>query len=140
MCKQLTATVPVLQLLARVVPTLRPAGIDDTKISKDPAVVAAYRADPLVHHGNPTLGLSSALFGQFDVLRRRAAGLRLPVLLQYGTLDELADPAGSYALERACGSPDLTVHRYDGLWHEIYNAPERAAPLGDLRAWLAAHR
>ena len=47
---------PVLRRLARVAPTLRPAGIDPTKISKDPAVVAAYRADPLVHHGNPTLG------------------------------------------------------------------------------------
>ena len=33
------AAVPVLRALARVAPTLRPAGIDVTKISKDPAVV-----------------------------------------------------------------------------------------------------
>lgn len=62
------AAVPVLRLLARIAPTLRPTGIDDTKISKDPAVVADYRADPLVHHGNPTLGLASALYAQFEVL------------------------------------------------------------------------
>lgn len=132
--------VPVLRLLARVAPTLRPAGIDATRISKDPAVVAAYQADPLVHHGNPTLGLSAALFGAFDVLPGRAADLRLPVLLQHGTLDELTDPAGSRTLELTCGSPDLTVRWYEGLWHEIYHEPERAAPLGDLRDWLAAHR
>ena len=134
------AAVPVLKALAKVAPKLRPAGIDGTKISKDPAVVAAYQADPLVHQGNPTLGLSSALFAQFDVLPDRARGLTLPLLLQHGTLDVLTEPAGTRALEAASGSPDQTVRWYEGLWHEIYNEPERDKPLSDLREWLAAHR
>jgi acylglycerol lipase len=134
------AAVPVLRLLAKVGPTLRPAGIDATRISKDPAVVAAYQADPLVHQGNPTLGLSAALFGQFDVLPERARTLKLPLLLQHGTLDELTDPAGSRLLESTSGSPDQTVIWYEGLWHEIYNEPEREKPLADLRGWLDAHR
>ncbi|HET6257749.1 lysophospholipase [Pseudonocardia sp.] len=134
------AAVPVLRALAKVAPTLRPAGIDPTKISKDPAVVANYRADPLVHHGHPTLGLSTALFGQFDVLPERARALRIPVLMQYGTLDELVDVSGFRRLESTWGSSDRTVHRYEGLWHEIYNEPEREGPLSDLREWLAAHR
>jgi acylglycerol lipase len=134
------AAVPVLRLLARVAPTLRPAGIDATKISKDPAVVAAYQADPLVHQGNPTLGLSSALFAQMDVLPERARGLRLPLLLQHGLEDVLTEVSGSRLLERTSGSPDQTVRYYPGLWHEIYNEPERDGPLADLRDWLAAHR
>jgi len=134
------AAVPVLRALAKVAPTLRPAGIDPTKISKDPDVVAAYQADPLVHHGHPTLGLSAALFGQFDVLPERARALRVPVLMQYGTLDELVDASGFRRLESTWGSPDRTVRRYEGLWHEIYNEPEREAPLQDLREWLSAHR
>jgi alpha-beta hydrolase superfamily lysophospholipase len=134
------ATAAVLRSLALVAPTLRPAGIDTTKISKDPEVVAAYQADPLVHHGRPTLGLSSALFAQFDVLPERARELRIPVLMQHGDLDELVDPAGMRLLESTCGSPDRTVHWYEGLWHEIYNEPERDRPLSDLRKWLAAHR
>ncbi len=134
------AAVPVLRGLARIAPTLRPAGIDSTKISKDPAVVAAYQTDPLVHHGNPTLALSSALFGQFDGLIERSRVLTLPVLLQHGSLDELTDPAGTRRLEAASGSPDQTVHWYEGLWHEIYNEPECDGPLADLRAWLTAHR
>ena len=133
------AAVPVLRALAKVAPTLRPAGIDGSKISKDPAVVAAYRADPLVHQGNPTLGLSSALFAQFDVLPERARDLTLPLLLQHGTLDVLTEPAGSRVLESTSGSPDQTVRWYEGLWHEIYNEPERDGPLRDLRDWLAAH-
>ncbi|SHL19480.1 Lysophospholipase, alpha-beta hydrolase superfamily [Pseudonocardia thermophila] len=131
---------PLLRVLAKVAPTLRPAGIDAAKVSKDAAVVAAYQADPLVHHGNPTLGLSSRLVAQFDVLPERARGLRLPLLLQHGTADVLTDPAGSRALAAVCGSPDLTVRWYEGLWHEIYNEPEREGPLTDLREWLAAHR
>jgi acylglycerol lipase len=134
------AAIPVLRLLARVGPTLRPAGIDVTKISKDPDVVTAYRADPLVYQGKPTLGLMSALFDGFGRLVDAAPGLAMPLLLQHGELDALTDPAGTRALAAAAGSADLTVRWYDGLWHEIYNEPERDRPLADLRDWLAAHR
>ncbi len=134
------AALPALRALGRVAPTLRPAGIDTTKISKDPAVVAAYQADPLVHHGKPTLGLALALYGQFDTLPDRARALTIPLLLQHGREDALADPAGSRQLESTVGSHDKTVRWYDGLWHEIYNEPERAQPLADLREWLAARR
>jgi alpha-beta hydrolase superfamily lysophospholipase len=134
------AVVPVLVRLARFAPTFRPAGIDASKISKDPDVYAAYRADPLVYDGHPTLGLSSALFRQFGVLPERSRRLRLPLLLQYGDQDAITDAAGFRALEQVCGSPDFTVQRYPGLWHEIYNEPERDKPLADLREWLAAHR
>jgi len=119
---------------------MRPAGIDVTKISKDPAVVAAYQADPLVHHGKPTLGLGLGVVGQFAVLPERARELTIPLLLQHGSVDALADPAGTRLLATTVGSADKTVRWYDGLWHEIYNEPERAQPLADLREWLAARR
>lgn len=134
------ALVPVLQVVARVLPTVRPVGIDATKISRDPDVVRDYQDDPLVHHGNPTLALGAAVYAQMDVLPGRSAALRLPVLVQHGTDDALTDPQGTRRIEAACGSPDLTVRWYDGFWHEIYNEPDRALPLGDLREWLAAHR
>jgi acylglycerol lipase len=134
------AALPLLRTLGKFLPKLRPAGIDPTKISKDPGVVAAYHADPLVHHGKPTLGLSLGLFSQFDVLPERARALTIPLLLQHGGKDVLADPAGSRLLESTSGSLDQTVRWYPDLWHEIYNEPQRAQPLGDLREWLAAHR
>ncbi len=132
--------VPLLMGLSRIAKTLRPAGIDGTKVSKDPAVIAAYQADPLVYQGNPTLGLSASLFRQFGPLVERSRELRIPLLLQHGSADVLTDPAGTRALEAAHGSSDATVHWYEGLWHEIYNEPERDRPLSDLREWLAAHR
>ena len=134
------ALVGVLKRVARLAPTWRPTGIDPSKISKDPDVVADYRADPLVHHGNPTLGLSTRVVGQFDVLPERARALRLPVLLQHGLLDQLTDPAGSRHLADNLTAAPLTVRWYEGLWHEIHHEPERARPLADLREWLAAQR
>jgi alpha-beta hydrolase superfamily lysophospholipase len=128
--------VPLLRALGRVAPRLRPAGIDVTKISKDPAVVAAYQADRLVHHGKPTLALGLGIVGQFAVLPERARDLTLPLLLQHGSVDALTDPAGTRLLAATAGSADKTVLWYDGLWHEIYNEPERARPLADLREWL----
>ena len=128
--------VPLLRALGRVAPRLRPAGIDVTKISKDPAVVACYQADRLVHHGKPTLALGLGIVGQFAVLPERARDLTLPLLLQHGSLDALTDPAGTRLLAATAGSADKTVLWYDGLWHEIYNEPERARPLADLREWL----
>jgi acylglycerol lipase len=128
--------VPLLRALGRVAPRLRPAGIDVTKISKDPAVVAAYQADRLVHHGKPTLALGLSIVGQFAVLPERARDLTLPLLLQHGSVDALTDPVGTRLLAATAGSADKTVLWYDGLWHEIYNEPERARPLADLREWL----
>lgn len=130
----------VFLAVARLAPTLRPRVLDLDKISKDPDVVAAYHADPHVHHGNATLGLARALFLQFAVLPERARELRLPLLLMHGSEDVLTDPAGSRLLAGTCGSPDQTVRWYDGLWHEIFHEPERDRPLTDLREWLAAHR
>jgi alpha-beta hydrolase superfamily lysophospholipase len=74
------------------------------------------------------------------VLPERSRELRIPLLLQHGSLDALADPAGTRLLVTTAGSADKTVRWYDGLWHEIYNEPERAQPLADLREWLAARR
>lgn len=129
-----------LKVVAKAAPRLRVKALDLNKISKDPDVVADYHADPLVHHGSPTLGLMVALLGQFGVLPQRARGLRLPLLLMHGSDDELADISGTRRLAAHNGSSDHTTRIYDGLWHEIFNEPERAQPLDDLRRWLDAHR
>jgi lysophospholipase len=36
------------------------------------------------------------------------------------------------------GSPDRTLRLYDGLYHELFNEPERRVVLGDVTAWLDA--
>ena len=92
-----------MTLLARVAPTMRRAVVDLSTISRDEAVVADYRADPLVHHGHPTIALSLAMLDQMTLLAARARDLRLPLLVQHGTADRICHPDGSRALETGGG-------------------------------------
>lgn len=126
----------VFSLLAKVAPGLRPQGLSADAISRDPDVVAAYRADPLVYTGKISAGLGAALIGAMQSFPARYPSLRIPVLVQHGTEDQLTEIAGSRELEAAATGTTVTAHYYDGLYHEIYNEPEQARTIGDLVAWI----
>jgi alpha-beta hydrolase superfamily lysophospholipase len=123
-------------MIAKVGPGVRPEALDANAISRDPAVVAAYRADPLVYSGKITAGVGAALIGSMQRMPARYAELRLPLLLQHGTADRLADISGTRALAAGAVNADVTTHYYEGLYHEIYNEPEQAAVIADLAGWL----
>jgi lysophospholipase len=131
-----SAQVRVLSLLAKVAPGVRPRGLDASAISRDPDVVAAYRADPLVFTGKISAGLGAALLGAIDSFPARYARLTLPILVMHGTDDRLTPIAGSKALEAGSTNATVTSHYYDGLFHEIFNEPEKERVLDDLISWL----
>lgn len=126
----------VFTLIAKVAPGVRPQGLSADAISRDPAVVAAYRADPLVYTGKVTAGLGAALIGAMRRFPPRYAELRLPLLILHGTDDQLAHVSGSRALEAAAVNADVTAHYYEGLFHEVFNEPEQERVIGDLLVWL----
>ncbi len=131
---------PALQkvagVLAKVAPGLRPQGLDANGVSRDPAVVQAYLSDPLVYSGKVSAGLAGALFGAIDRFPARFAELRLPLLIMHGTADRLVPVSGSRALEAGATNATVTSHYYEGLFHEIFNEPERQQVIDDLLAWL----
>jgi alpha-beta hydrolase superfamily lysophospholipase len=131
--------IKIFSAIAKVAPGLRPQGLDTEAISRDPAVVDAYRNDPLVFTGKITAGLGAALIAAMRSFPARYTELRLPILIQHGTADQLADVAGSRELEAGAVNADLTARYYDGLYHEVYNEPERESVIADLIAWLDAH-
>ena len=57
----------------------------------------------------------------------------------HGDADQLTSPSGSQALYDMAGSTDKTLRRYPGLYHEIFNEPERDRVLGEMSAWLENH-
>jgi acylglycerol lipase len=126
----------VFSMLAKVAPGLRPQALSADAISRDADVVAAYRNDPLVYTGKISAGLGAALIGAMQSFPDRYPELRLPVLLLHGTDDQLADIRGSKALEAAATNADVTAHYYEGLYHEVFNEPEREQVIADLVRWL----
>lgn len=129
--------IPIGKFLGKFAPMMPVQQLDSNAVSRDPAVVAEYDADPLVHHGKVPAGLAAALVGAMESFPTRVPTLRLPVLLQHGSDDRLADVAGSRMIAERAGSTDLTIEVYDGLYHEIFNEPEQDRVLEDLVGWLS---
>jgi alpha-beta hydrolase superfamily lysophospholipase len=140
----LEAGSPILRAIARTLSALTPRlgiyKVDSTLISRDPEVVRAYDADPLVHHGKLPARTLGELASEVALFPRTAAGLTLPMLVMHGGDDQIAPPSGSELVHATATSADKTLRIYDGLYHEIFNEPERARVIDDLQEWLAARQ
>ena len=128
----------------RVLSVLFPsAGIVDRgpmdDICRDPAVVAAYIADPLVYKGKITARLGAEMLGAMEHLRKEAGRIRLPLLIVQGGADRLVNPAGAQVLYDGVASPDKRLIVYEGFYHEVFNEPEHDRVLDDVERWLGEH-
>ena len=133
------ALIAVGRLAARVAPRLGVIKLDVRGVSRDPAVVAAYRADPLVHHGPLTAALGAALIDRAAEFPREAPTLAVPLLVLIGGADQLVDPSGMRALFPRFGSQDKSLKEYPGLAHELFNEPEQDIVIADVVGWLDGH-
>lgn len=138
---ELAAAPPPLRLLVRVLSAAAPSApvlaVDPTLVSRDPAVVSAYTADPLVHHGKLPARTIAEIAGAVDSFPAEVTTIAIPTLIVYGTADGLCPPAGSLMLHRRIGAPDKTLKAYEGLYHEILNEPEQDSVLHDVCEWLS---
>lgn len=132
-------TVWISRFLSRFFPRLGVLSLDATGVSRDPAVVAAYQADPLVYNGKIGARLGKEFMDAMALAQAEAPKIRLPILIQHGETDRLTAPAGSRFLFANVASTDKRLEIYPGLFHEIYNEPERDAVLDDLIGWFGAH-
>ena len=131
------------KMLAKVLNALAPNlgvnnGLDPTFVSRDPQQVQAYRTDPLVH-AKITARLLTWLIRAGLRAQATADTLAVETLLLVAGADRLVDPAGSRRFADAAPRERLTLHWYDGFYHELFNEPvaERAKVLADLDRWLA---
>lgn len=134
---------PVQRLLApaltRWAPNLGVLKLDSSDISRDPEVVRRYDADPLVYRGKLPARTAVEIKDTADRLKGRLGALTAPLLVLHGTGDTIAAPSSADLLEQRAGSADRTVLRYDGLYHEVFNEPERDRVYADLTGWLREH-
>ena len=133
--REQAAKVRAARVLGRVLPKVRvKSGIDPATLSRDPAVVEAYREDKLVHD-TASLGFGLDALEAIDEIAAGAPRLAVPLLVIHGGEDQLAYASG--ARELAALAPAVTtLHVYDGLFHEIHHEPERERVLGDVLAWI----
>jgi len=109
--------------------------LDASQVSRDPAVVAAYRADPLVHDGRVSARLVRELFAAMAEVAAGRGAITLPLLIMHGEADVMTAPGGSREFHDGVGSRDKTLRIYPGLYHEIFNEPERLEVMEELAGW-----
>jgi alpha-beta hydrolase superfamily lysophospholipase len=129
----------VANVLGSILPGLPVEDLPADAVSRDPEVVAAYEADPLVHHGKLPAGIAKALIGVGSTMPQRAAALTAPLLVVHGGQDKLIPVDGSRRLIECVGSADVNLKVYPELYHEVFNEPERAVVLDDVVSWIEVH-
>lgn len=133
------ATLRAGRFLSRWASNLPVVALRLDAVSRDQAVVDAYRADPLVHLGKVRARTGAEILRAIEEVQRDISRLRLPVLSVQGTIDLLVDPGAARWLDEHVGSEDHTLRTYEGLYHEVFNEPERDAVLDDVAGWLDSH-
>ncbi len=135
------AAKPHLLLLARILSRYKPKfviplGLDPSALSRDPAVVEAYRNDPLVQTKVTARWGTEALAAVARV-RARAMEIEMPVLIVHGGSDEINSVEGSRELLDLVMSTDKTLRVYAGGRHEPHNDLEKEEAITDIVDWIS---
>jgi alpha-beta hydrolase superfamily lysophospholipase len=133
---------PALLVLGRVLSRVWPrfslrTGMDLSGLSRDPAVLAEVRADPLFHRRG-TARLSTEVTATIARVQRDAAAFPLPLLVIHGTDDRMVPPDGSRRFVERVGQRDKTLFEVPGAYHALLADLDRERVLAEIRDWVAA--
>jgi alpha-beta hydrolase superfamily lysophospholipase len=127
------------RLFRALLPKMGMMSLEASQISRDPAVVADYIADPLVYNGKITAALGMEILSAMDDAIAGAQHITLPVYIAHGEADVMAMPEGSRAFFQALASHDKTLDWWPDLYHEIFHEPESEAVMAGFAGWLESH-
>jgi alpha-beta hydrolase superfamily lysophospholipase len=128
----------LVSLLPQFAPNLRVGnGVKPQFISHDPEVVAAYRADPLVHD-RISARLARFIADAGPATLALAPQWTVPTLLMYAGDDRLLNPQGSRDFAAVAPKNVVTSVCFDTLYHEIFNEQDAGPVFAELRRWLDA--
>ena len=127
----------LIALLKRWAPNLTlPNGLDVQALSHDPAVVAAYQKDPMVHD-RISARLADFIDRNGPEVVAAAPTWTVPTLLLYAEQDRLVRPQGSRAFAAVAPKPLVSSHCLKDQYHEIFNEADPSPAFGALKEWLA---
>ena len=111
-------------------------GLRPEWISRDAAIVDAYKADALVHE-RVTPRLVRFIVDGAALVAERAGAWRVPTLLMWAGADRCVAPAGSRDFAVAAPRVLVQSQEFNICYHEIFNEPEKEEVFALLERWLA---
>ncbi|TMW61634.1 hypothetical protein Poli38472_010697 [Pythium oligandrum] len=125
---------------ARIVP-----GVNFEGLTRDPHFYQDYMADRLnvtenmtARMGVNTLGAMQHILESKVITDRQSAFCKTPLLLIQGSADKVTSSIVAQAFYNRIGTFDKEMKLYDGLFHCIYNEPEKAQVIEHVTSWLLA--
>ena len=130
---------PILITLGKMMRSIYPAFSQDSAlnadhISTDPSVVAAYKADPLVH-SKITASAGMGIKDAGEWLADFKGKMPIPTLIMHAGDDRLTSQPASEAFAKQV-SGDVTYRKWNGMFHEIHNEPDKLAVFNYTLGWL----
>ena len=121
----------------------RPSRTPSAWLSRDPAEVDAFLADPLCQ-SRPTVSLFRDMMGGLQLIARRDQLARMDPSVPVCFLSGQEDPVGGMGrgveqvvrMFQDAGCRDLSLHLYPGARHELFHEQNRREVWADLLDWL----
>jgi alpha-beta hydrolase superfamily lysophospholipase len=107
--------------------------------SRDPAVVAALNADPLIAGESQPSETVAELARADELLAKSFHRITLPVLILHGTADKVTKPSGSKEFFAKVGPRDKALKLYEGHFHDLLADVGKEQVMADIQAWIDAH-
>jgi alpha-beta hydrolase superfamily lysophospholipase len=122
--------------LNRVLPALPfRSNLNAEHLSRDPDVVQAYRADPLVH-GTITPRLFVEVSAAMGHVLQRSERIREPLLFLLGGDDRLVQTDRTVRFAQSMSGADVTMRVFPGLYHELLQELERTRIFREISDWV----
>jgi alpha-beta hydrolase superfamily lysophospholipase len=129
----------VVEGLSHIAPHAQALKLKNEDFSRDPQVVAAMNADPLIaNEVQPTLTVA-ALVRADERLKKDFSRITLPVLILHGTSDRAAKPSGSRRFYEKAASTDKMLKLYEGHYHDLLADVGKQQVMADIQNWIDAH-
>ncbi len=134
---------PFLIALARVLSRIYPRfpielGLEHDALSRIPAVVKAYKEDPLVH-GKVSARWGTESLSAVESVKSQAENIQIPILMIHGEADRLNSAEGARRFFDQIRFHDKEFLSYPGGYHEAHNDLDYEIMLRDLLDWINRH-
>src|SRR5207248_11646874 len=130
--------IAVLRGIRLLAPHAHVVKLDNEDFSRNPDVVRAMNADPLIADEVQPMRTAAEMARADDRLKREFPLITLPVLILHGTLDKVTRPSGSQLFYDTAGSADKTLKLYEGHYHDLLHDIGNEQVLADIMSWIDA--
>jgi acylglycerol lipase len=129
----------IVRGISHVAPHAHVFKLKNKDFSRDPAVVAALNADPLIANESQPSETMAELARADELLGKSFGQITLPLLILHGTADKVTRPGGSKEFYERAGSTDKTLKLYEGHFHDLLADVGKQEVMADIQAWIDAH-